>query len=319
MAKKVYDEDGLDMLATDWSGDKSTGGLPVSGRLVEDYIKSIDEKATTTDELAAGETKPPTSGAVFNSLVGTVTDLDVRDSEDGTQYIMDVTQKDEEGGETKREIRFSKYSDDDKVVVSVDLTDGSGATLPSSQYLSLGSSFVVRYTANIGTVGGSEVGDYSDLKVRVVMKRGSTVLSDFQNAEFSGATAGRAYTFDASPYLADATTYAIQVEAQAVYQGQPLTKTATARVTMVAMQMDTTFSVANGTADGGYRNDVNIPFTVKGTTGEKNIHYRLNGGTPYTMGLSAGSGTQSKNITVALTEMQEGLNAVEAYGKPKLV
>lgn len=313
MAKKVYDEDGLDMLATDWSGDKSTGGLPVSGRLVEDYIKSIDEKATTTDELAAGETKPPTSGAVFNSLVGTVTDLDVRDSEDGTQYIMDVTQKDEEGGETKREIRFSKYSDDDKVVVSVDLTDGSGATLPSSQYLSLGSSFVVRYTANIGTVGGSEVGDYSDLKVRVVMKRGSTVLSDFQNAEFSGATAGRAYTFDASPYLADATTYAIQVEAQAVYQGQPLTKTATARVTMVAMQMDTTFSVANGTADGGYRNDVNIPFTVKGTTGEKNIHYRLNGGTPYTMGLSAGSGTQSKNITVALTEMQEGLNAVEAY------
>ena len=313
MAKKVYDEDGLDMLATDWSGDKNTGGLPVSGRLVEGYIKSIDEKATTTDELAAGETKPPTSGAVFNSLVGTVTDLDVRDSEDGTQYIMDVTQKDEEGGETKREIRFSKYSDDDKVVVSVDLTDGSGATLPSSQYLSLGSSFVVRYTANIGTVGGSEVGDYSDLKVRVVMKRGSTVLSDFQNAEFSGATAGRAYTFDASPYLTDATTYAIQVEAQATYQGQTLTKTATARVTMVAMQMGTTFSVANGTSDGGYRNDVNIPFTVKGTTGEKNIHYRLNGGTPYTMGLSAGSGTQSKNITVALTEMQEGFNVVEAY------
>ena len=46
MAKKVYDEDGLDMQKTDWSGDESTGNLPVSGRLVENYIKSIDDKAT---------------------------------------------------------------------------------------------------------------------------------------------------------------------------------------------------------------------------------------------------------------------------------
>ena len=44
MAKKVYDEDGLDMQKTDWSGDESTGNLPVSGRLVENYIKSIDDK-----------------------------------------------------------------------------------------------------------------------------------------------------------------------------------------------------------------------------------------------------------------------------------
>ena len=29
MAKKVYDEDGLDMQKTDWSGDESTGNLPV--------------------------------------------------------------------------------------------------------------------------------------------------------------------------------------------------------------------------------------------------------------------------------------------------
>ena len=65
MAKKVYDEDGLDMQKTDWSGDESTGNLPVSGRLVENYIKSIDDKATPTEELAAGETKAPTSGAVF--------------------------------------------------------------------------------------------------------------------------------------------------------------------------------------------------------------------------------------------------------------
>ena len=98
MAKKVYDEDGLDMQKTDWSGDESTGNLPVSGRLVENYIKSIDDKATPTEELAAGETKAPTSGAVFASLVGTVTNIDVTDSEDGTQYVMTVTQKDGEGG-----------------------------------------------------------------------------------------------------------------------------------------------------------------------------------------------------------------------------
>ncbi|MCE8726385.1 hypothetical protein K0F76_22480, partial [Phocaeicola vulgatus] len=313
MAKKVYDEDGLDMQKTDWSGDESTGNLPVSGRLVENYIKSIDDKATPTEELAAGETKAPTSGAVFASLVGTVTNIDVTDSEDGTQYVMTVTQKDGEGGESDRVVRFSKYSDDDKVVVNIDLTDASGSSLPASQYLSLGTGFVVRYAVGVGTAGGGEVSGYSDLKAKVVVKRGSTVLSEFQDAEFVGVTAGQSYTFDASPYLKDATTYTVQVEAQAGYDGGTLMKTATARVTMVAMELSTTYSVGNGLADGGYRNDVNIPFTAKGTSGEKNIYYRINGGQPYTLGLSAGSGVQQKNVTVALSEMREGMNVVEAY------
>ena len=313
MAKKVYDEDGLDMQKTDWSGDESTGNLPVSGRLVENYIKSIDDKATPTEELAAGETKAPTSGAVFASLVGTVTNIDVTDSEDGTQYVMTVTQRDGEGGESDREVRFSKYSDDDKVVVNIDLTDASGSSLPASQYLSLGTGFVVRYAVGVGTAGGGEVSGYSDLKAKVVVKRGSTVLSEFQDAEFVGVTAGQSYTFDASPYLKDATTYTVQVEAQAGYDGGTLMKTATARVTMVAMELSTTYSVGNGLADGGYRNDVNIPFTAKGTSGEKNIYYRINGGQPYTLGLSAGSGIQQKNVTVALSEMREGMNVVEAY------
>ena len=301
------------MQKTDWSGDESTGNLPVSGRLVENYIKSIDDKATPTEELAAGETKAPTSGAVFASLVGTVTNIDVTDSGDGTQYVMTVTQKDGEGGESDREVRFSKYSDDDKVVVNIDLTDASGSSLPASQYLSLGTGFVVRYAVGVGTAGGGEVSGYSDLKAKVVVKRGSTVLSEFQDAEFVGVTAGQSYTFDASPYLKDATTYTVQVEAQAGYDGGTLMKTATARVTMVAMELSTTYSVGNGLADGGYRNDVNIPFTAKGTSGEKNIYYRINGGQPYTLGLSAGSGVQQKNVTVALSEMREGMNVVEAY------
>ena len=301
------------MQKTDWSGDESTGNLPVSGRLVENYIKSIDDKATPTEELVAGETKAPTSGAVFASLVGTVTNIDVTDSEDGTQYVMTVTQKDGEGGESDREVRFSKYSDDDKVVVNIDLTDASGSSLPASQYLSLGTGFVVRYAVGVGTAGGGEVSGYSDLKAKVVVKRGSTVLSEFQDAEFVGVTAAQSYTFDASPYLKDATTYTVQVEAQTGYDGGTLMKTATARVTMVAMELSTTYSVGNGLADGGYRNDVNIPFTAKGTSGEKNIYYRINGGQPYTLGLSAGSGVQQKNVTVALSEMREGMNVVEAY------
>ena len=313
MAKKVYDDDGLDMRSADWSGDKSTGGLPVSGRLVEKYIKGIDEKSTPTEELAAGETKAPTSGAVFASLVGTVTNIDVTDSEDGTQYVMTVTQKDGEGGESDKEVRFSKYSDDDKVVVNIDLADASGSALPASQYLSLGTGFVVRYAVGVGTAGGSEVSGYSDLSARLIVKRGSTVLPDFLGAEFIGVTAGQSYTSDVSGYLTDASTYTVQVEARAVYDGKELTKTATARVTMVAMTMDTTYDVGNGVADGGYENDVNIPFTIKGTTGEKNIHWRLNGGVPSTLQLSSGSGLQSKNISVPLSAMREGLNVVEAY------
>ena len=313
MAKKVYDEDGLDMRNTNWDGDESTGNLPVSGRLVENYIKQIDENTTPVEEVTPGETKPPTSGAVAGALVGTVTDIEVGESPDGTQYVMGVTQKNDQGGETKKEIRFSKYTDDDKVVVNIDLTDGTGAALPDSQYLALGTGLTVRYTVNVGTVGGSEVSGYSDLRARLIVKRGSSVLSDFKDTEFTGVTAGQAYTFDVSKYMEDATTYTVQVEARATYGGETLSKTATARLTMVAMTMETTYNVGNGVADGGYKNDVNIPFTIKGTTGEKNIHWRLNGGVPSTLQLSSGSGLQSKNISVPLSAMREGLNVVEAY------
>lgn len=171
----------------------------------------------------------------------------------------------------------------------------------------------MRYTVNVGTVGGSEVSGYSDLRARLIVKRGSSVLSDFKDTEFTGVTAGQAYTFDVSKYLEDATTYTVQVEARATYGGETLSKTATARMTMVAMTMETTYNVGNGVADGGYQNDVNIPFTIKGTTGEKNIYWRLNGGVPSTLQLSSGSGLQSKNISVPLSSMQEGLNVVEAY------
>ena len=130
-----------------------------------------------------------------------------------------------------------------------------------------------------------------------------------------GVTAGQSYTFDASPYLKDATAYTVQVEAQATYQDGTLMKTATAKVTMVAMELETTYSAGNGLADGGYKNDVNIPFTAKGTSGEKNIYYRVNGGQAFTLGLSAGSGVQQKNVTIPLTQMQEGTNVVEAYAQ----
>lgn len=43
---------------------------------------------------------------------------------------------------------------------------------------------------------------------------------------------------------------------------------------------------------------MNIPFTAKGTSGEKNIYYRVNGGQAFTLGLSAGSGVQQKNVTI---------------------
>lgn len=78
--------------------------------------------------------------------------------------------------------------------MNIDLTDASGSSLPASQYLSLGTGFVVRYAVGVGTAGGGEVSGYSDLKAKVVVKRGSTVLSEFQDAEFVGVTAGQSYT-----------------------------------------------------------------------------------------------------------------------------
>ena len=303
-------------LETPWNQKQPDGTYHAyAGDDIEAFLKKELSNRTPTEELVGGETKPPTSGTVFDAMVGTVTDVDVQDSEDGTQYVMTVKQKDNQGGESSKEVRFSKYTDDDKVVVNIDLTDSGGAGLPASQYLALGSGFVVKYSVGVGTAGGGTVDGYSDLKARVIVKRGSTVISEFQDAEFVGVTAGQSYTFDASPYLKDATAYTVQVEAQATYQGGTLMKTATAKVTMVAMTLETTYLVGNGLADGGYRNDVNIPFTAKGTSGEKNIYYRVNGGQAFTLGLSAGSGVQQKNVTIPLTQMQEGTNVVEAYAQ----
>lgn len=303
-------------LETPWNQKQPDGTYHAyAGDDIEALLKKELSNRTPTEELVSGETKPPTSGTVFDAMVGTVTDVDVQDSEDGTQYVMTVKQKDNQGGESSKEVRFSKYTDDDKVVVNIDLTDSGGAGLPASQYLALGIGFVVKYSVGVGTAGGGTVDGYSDLKARVIMKRGSTVISEFQDAEFVGVTAGQSYTFDASPYLKDATAYTVQVEAQATYQGGTLMKTATAKVTMVAMTLETTYSVSNGLADGGYRNDVNIPFTAKGTSGEKNIYYRVNGSQAFILGLSAGSGVQQKNVTIPLTQMQEGTNVVEAYAQ----
>ena len=301
-------------LETKWNQEQPDGTYHAyAGDDIEAFLKKEISNRTPTEELVSGETKAPTSGVVFDAMVGTVTDIDVADSQDGTQYVMTVTQKSKEGGEETKEIRFSKYTDDDKVVVNIDLTDAGGSALPASQYLALGTGFAVKYAVSVATAGGSDVDGYSDLKARVIIKRGSTVITEFQNAEFVGVTAGESYNFDASPYLKEATAYTVQVEAQCVYNGETLMKTATARVTMVAMEMSTTYSAGNGLSDGGYKYDVNIPFTVKGTSGEKNIYYRINGGTPFTVGLSSGSGVQQKNVTIPLSGMAVGLNIIEAY------
>ena len=187
-------------LETPWNQKQPDGTYHAyAGDDIEAFLKKELSNRTPTEELVSGETKPPTSGTVFDAMVGTVTDVDVQDSEDGTQYVMTVKQKDNQGGESSKEVRFSKYTDDDKVVVNIDLTDSGGAGLPSQQYLALGSGFVVKYSVGVGTAGGGTVDGYSDLKARVIVKRGSTVISEFRDAEFVGVTAGQSYTFDASP------------------------------------------------------------------------------------------------------------------------
>ena len=42
----------------------------------------------------------------------------MQDSEDGTQYVMTVKQKDNQGGESSKEVRFSKYTDQTQVRLS---------------------------------------------------------------------------------------------------------------------------------------------------------------------------------------------------------
>ena len=154
------------------------GNLPVSGRLVENYIKSIDDKATPTEELAAGETKPPRAARCSRLMVGTVTNIDVTDSEDGTQYVMTVTRRMAKAGESDRVVRFSKL-DDDKVVVNIDLTDASRFLLARFPVFVVGYRFRGEICRWRGHGRWRQVSGYSDLKAKVVVKRGSTVLSEF--------------------------------------------------------------------------------------------------------------------------------------------
>ena len=114
-------------LETPWNQKQPDGTYHAyAGDDIEAFLKKELSNRTPTEELVSGETKPPTSGTVFDAMVGTVTDVDVQDSEDGTQYVMTVKQKDNQGGESSKEVRFSKYTDDDKVVVNIDLTDSGG-------------------------------------------------------------------------------------------------------------------------------------------------------------------------------------------------
>ena len=110
-------------LETPWNQKQPDGTYHAyAGDDIEAFLKKELSNRTPTEELVSGETKPPTSGTVFDAMVGTVTDVDVQDSEDGTQYVMTVNQNDNQGGESSKEVRFSKYTDDDKVVVNIDLT-----------------------------------------------------------------------------------------------------------------------------------------------------------------------------------------------------
>mgnify|MGYP000559136408 CR=1 FL=1 len=84
-----------------------TAPIIYAGDDIEAFLKKELSNRTPTEELVSGETKPPTSGTVFDAMVGTVTDVDVQDSEDGTQYVMTVKQKDNQGGESSKEVRFS--------------------------------------------------------------------------------------------------------------------------------------------------------------------------------------------------------------------
>ena len=213
MAKKTYDKDDLDMRRVNWDGEEATEGLPVSGRLVENYIKDVDGKTDGTEEIVSGETRLAQAGAVADAITGMVTGVDVQDSEDGTQYVMTFKTRKGDGTDEDVERRFSKYTDDNKVVVNINLTDSAGSPMPSSQFLNLGSSFVVKYNVAVGTAGGSAVDGYSNLQARVIIKRGNTVLSAFKDAEYVNVVAGQDYTFDASPYLTDASGYTVQVEA----------------------------------------------------------------------------------------------------------
>lgn len=290
---------------------------PVQNAAVARKIKEIEEssKVEGTTEIVTGETKLAQAGAVADAITGMVTGIDVQDSEDGTQYVMTFKTRKADGTDEDGEVKFSKYTDDDKVVVNINLTDSAGSPMPSSQFLNLGSSFVVKYNVAVGTAGGSAVDGYSNLQARVIIKRGNTVLSAFKDAEYVNVVAGQDYTFDASPYLTDASGYTVQVEAKADYDGGTLTRTASARVTMVAMTLTSTFDVSNGLAGGGYSNDVTVPFSVVGTTGEKNLCYRLNGGDMFTTPLSTGSGAQSRNVVIGLGDMVEGRNVLEVYAK----
>ena len=272
-------------------------------------IVIVDELAHTNVEGSRNEKRWQDVMDLLDEGINVISAVNIQHIESVNEEVQGIS-----GIEVKERIPDSVLQEADEVV-NIDLTDSGGAGLPASQYLALGSGFVVKYSVGVGTAGGGTVDGYSDLKARVIVKRGSTVISEFRDAEFVGVTAGQSYTFDASPYLKDATAYTVQVEAQATYQDGTLMKTATAKVTMVAMELETTYSAGNGLADGGYKNDVNIPFTAKGTSGEKNIYYRVNGGQAFTLGLSAGSGVQQKNVTIPLTQMQEGTNVVEAYAQ----
>ena len=74
-------------LETPWNQKQPDGTYHAyAGDDIEAFLKKELSNRTPTEELVSGETKPPTSGTVFDAMVGTVTDVDVHTDDSFDEY-----------------------------------------------------------------------------------------------------------------------------------------------------------------------------------------------------------------------------------------
>ncbi len=278
MAKQIYNE--KITRETDWGGDASTGGAPVSGARVQEYIKgeiTALEQAIgnvpvveVDDSLDAESTNAVSNAAVASELnrlnSGNVTGIDYEIDKDSNTVRLMLTNRQ---GQTLDDCEIPMLgggggeSDATRLVLT---------TRVSKSTVKAGEAVQLAFDYDVVNSDGDSTDIKADIEVRVMC--GATELYSRLRALASAGT----YTDDLGPHLTPGTCDIYVKATWTGADGQPRSKQRYLAVKVVALSLTSDFPLTAMLQSGGYgpSDTAEIPYRVSGS-GTKEVTLYIDG------------------------------------------
>ena len=302
MAKKVYDQDGLDMRNTNWSGDQKTGGLPVSGRLVEEYIKQIDDDATpiTVDETITPDGTNPVQGKAVHAAIegiNAVADIRLNTIEEGVYSLSCIDKK-------------------GKVMSTTESFSGGGGSglttkivltrISESKTLKLGDKVEIAFKYDqVDSATGESTGNAAE--ATVIITHGSVV-----NEIGLHLSAGSTTKIDVTNYIGLGSN-SVRLRAVAGDAEAQQVSNISWTFNAVELRLDSPFNIASIINRG---DNISIPFQLNGS-GSKTLRMYLDGvdKEDRTIGTSSANGS----FVINTASLAHGTHSVQMVAELELV